>query len=180
MPDGCPRAPSSTVRERLAERWYRDARAPVMGNPKVVEAGHDDRGHLRPADAFETPGPYLSMLGRDVTYVGGGELAHIVKLCTTCSRRGRPRRWQRLVSRAGKRDQPRGILACLNKSVVGSQFTQYKTPAYVNLDSRPTFTSQAAAQGFRPWAGSRARARGADARDRPVRQLIQGLVGGVR
>ena len=32
------------------------------------------------------------------------------------------------------------FLSCLNKSVVGSQFTKYKSPAYVNLDFKPTFT----------------------------------------
>lgn len=32
--------------------------------------------------------------------------------------------------------------ACQDKSVVGSQFTRYKTPAYVNLDFEPAFTSR--------------------------------------
>jgi 3-hydroxyisobutyrate dehydrogenase-like beta-hydroxyacid dehydrogenase len=32
------------------------------------------------------------------------------------------------------------LLAFLNDSVMGSMFTRYKTPAYVNLDFKPTFT----------------------------------------
>jgi 3-hydroxyisobutyrate dehydrogenase len=32
------------------------------------------------------------------------------------------------------------FLAFLNDSVMGSTFTRYKTPAYVNLDFAPTFT----------------------------------------
>ena len=33
------------------------------------------------------------------------------------------------------------FLTCLNKSVMGSQFTRYKSPAYANLDFHPTFTA---------------------------------------
>ena len=33
------------------------------------------------------------------------------------------------------------FLACLNDSVMGSTFTRYKTPAYVNLDFEATFTA---------------------------------------
>src|SRR5260370_8078189 len=33
------------------------------------------------------------------------------------------------------------FLACTNSSVMGSLFTRYKTPAYVNLDFTPTFTA---------------------------------------
>jgi 3-hydroxyisobutyrate dehydrogenase-like beta-hydroxyacid dehydrogenase len=32
------------------------------------------------------------------------------------------------------------LMEFLNKSVMGSMFTRYKTPAYVNLDSHVTFT----------------------------------------
>ena len=32
------------------------------------------------------------------------------------------------------------LMAFLNDSVMGSMFTRYKTPAYVNLDFTPTFT----------------------------------------
>jgi 3-hydroxyisobutyrate dehydrogenase len=34
------------------------------------------------------------------------------------------------------------FMAFLNDSVMGSMFTRYKTPAYVNLDMRPTFTPE--------------------------------------
>jgi 3-hydroxyisobutyrate dehydrogenase len=32
------------------------------------------------------------------------------------------------------------LMAFMNDSVMGSMFTRYKTPAYVNLDFSPTFT----------------------------------------
>ena len=34
------------------------------------------------------------------------------------------------------------FLEFLNNSVMGSTFTRYKTPAYVNLDFKPTFTPE--------------------------------------
>ncbi|MGH3272635.1 MAG: NAD-binding protein, partial [Trebonia sp.] len=69
------------------------------------------------------------------------------------------------------------FLACLNKSVVGSQFTRYKSPAYVNLDFEPTFTSKLLRKDFDLGLAA--------AREREVpmpvaavvHQLIQGLVG---
>ena len=33
------------------------------------------------------------------------------------------------------------FLTCLNNSVMGSTFTRYKSPAFVNLDFHPTFTA---------------------------------------
>jgi 3-hydroxyisobutyrate dehydrogenase-like beta-hydroxyacid dehydrogenase len=36
----------------------------------------------------------------------------------------------------------KAFLDCLNSSVMGSLFTGYKTPAYVNLDFEPTFTAR--------------------------------------
>lgn len=40
--------------------------------------------------------------------------------------------------------------ACLNKSVMGSVFTQYKSSAYVNLDLEPTFTFKRLCKDFGP------------------------------
>jgi len=40
-------------------------------------------------------------------------------------------------------------MAFLNDSVLGSMFTRYKTPAYVNLDLRPTFTPALLLKDFR-------------------------------
>ena len=41
------------------------------------------------------------------------------------------------------------FFAFLNDSVMGSMFTRYKTPAYVNLDFKPTFTPQLLLKDFR-------------------------------
>jgi 3-hydroxyisobutyrate dehydrogenase len=43
------------------------------------------------------------------------------------------------------------FLASQNKSLVGSAFTRYKSPAYVDLTFEPTFTSKLLIQGVIGW-----------------------------
>jgi hypothetical protein len=69
------------------------------------------------------------------------------------------------------------FLACINSSVMGSLFTRYKTPAYVNLDFTPTFTATLLRKDFDLGLAA--------AREREVpmpvaalvHQIVQGLVG---
>jgi 3-hydroxyisobutyrate dehydrogenase len=115
--------------------------APVSGNPKVVRSGRLTFVVSGPEEAYETARPYFEVLGQGVTYVGEGETARLVKIChnlmlgvvtqslaeiTVLAERGGVRR--------------SAFLDFLNKSVMGSTFTRYKTPAFVNLDFTPTFT----------------------------------------
>jgi len=169
---------SAIVRDRLAERGTALLAAPVMGNPKVVEVGQMTAAISGPRDAFDTAKPYLDMLGRGVTYVGEGELARIVKLCHNLFLGVVAASMAEITILAQASGISReAFLACLNKSVVGSQFTQYKTPAYVNLDFEPTFTSRLLRKDFDLGLAA--------AREREVpmpvaalvHQLIQGLVG---
>ncbi len=169
---------SAIVRERLAERGTALLAAPVMGNPKVVEVGRMTAAVSGPRDAFDTALPYLDMLGRGVTYVGEGELARIVKLCHNLFLGVVAASMAEITILAQASGISReAFLACLNKSVVGSQFTQYKTPAYVNLDFEPTFTSRLLRKDFDLGLAA--------AREREVpmpiaaivHQLIQQLVG---
>jgi 3-hydroxyisobutyrate dehydrogenase-like beta-hydroxyacid dehydrogenase len=169
---------SAIVRERLAERGTALLAAPVMGNPRVVEVGKMTAAVSGPADAFETARPYLDMLGAGVTYVGEGELARVVKLCHNLFLGVVAASMAEITMLAQASGISReAFLACLNKSVVGSQFTRYKTPAYVNLDFEPTFTSKLLRKDFDLGLAA--------AREREVpmpvaavvHQLIQGLVG---
>jgi 3-hydroxyisobutyrate dehydrogenase-like beta-hydroxyacid dehydrogenase len=169
---------SSIVRERLAERGTALLAAPVMGNPKVVETGRMTAAVSGPRDAFDTAEPYLTMLGSGVTYVGEGELARIVKLCHNLFLGVIAASMAEITILAQASGISReAFLACLNKSVVGSQFTRYKSPAYVNLDFEPTFTSKLLRKDFDLGLAA--------AREREVpmpvaavvHQLIQGLVG---
>jgi 3-hydroxyisobutyrate dehydrogenase len=116
--------------------------APVSGNPKVIAAGKLTVAASGPREAFDAAEPLLSVFGRGVTYVGEGETARLVKIAhnvflgvviqslteiTTLVERGG-------VSRAA-------FLQFLNDSVMGSAFSRYKSPALVNLDFHPSFTS---------------------------------------
>jgi 3-hydroxyisobutyrate dehydrogenase len=120
---------SARVRAEAAGRGTAFLAAPVMGNPKVVRAGKMTAAVSGPREAFDMAEPYLTMLGR-VTYVGDGELARAVKLCHNL-----------FLGVVAQSLAEVTILAEKNNSVMGSLFTAYKTPAYVNLDFSPTFTA---------------------------------------
>ena len=125
---------SEAVRAAAAARGTALLAAPVSGNPKVVKAG-------RPA--YDAALPYLEHFGEGVTYVGEGDAARLVKIChnlllgvvaqslaeiTVLAERGGVGR--------------RAFFEFLNASVLGSMFTRYKTPAYVNQEYTPTFTME--------------------------------------
>ena len=169
---------SARVRADLAERGTAFLAAPVMGNPKVVRAGKMTAAVSGPRDAFVMAEPYLAMLGRGVTYVGEGETARTVKLCHNLFLGVVAQSLAEVTVLAEKSGISRqAFLDCLNKSVMGSLFTAYKTPAYVNLDFEPTFTAALLRKDFDLGLAS--------ARDHEVpmpvaaivHQLIQALVG---
>jgi 3-hydroxyisobutyrate dehydrogenase-like beta-hydroxyacid dehydrogenase len=61
--------------------------------------------------------------------------------------------------------------------VVGSQFTGYKTPTYVNLDFEPTFTSRLLRKDFDPGLAAAREKEVATPVSATVRHLIQSLAG---
>jgi 3-hydroxyisobutyrate dehydrogenase-like beta-hydroxyacid dehydrogenase len=133
---------SARVRAEIAEYGTALLAAPVMGNPKVVRAGKMTAAVSGPRDAFVLTEPYLTMLGRGVTYVGEGEMARTVKLCHNLFLGVVAQSLAEVTVLAEKSGISRqAFLDCLNKSVMGSLFTGYKTPAYVNLDFEATFTA---------------------------------------
>ncbi|HEX6524232.1 MAG TPA: NAD(P)-dependent oxidoreductase [Streptosporangiaceae bacterium] len=169
---------SAHVREQIADRGTALLAAPVMGNPKVVAAGKMTAAVSGPRDAFELAVPYLDMLGKGVTYVGEGEAARTVKLCHNLLLGVVAQTLAEITVLAEKSGISRhALLDCINKSVMGSLFTGYKTPAYVNLDFEPTFTATLLRKDFDLGLAA--------AREREVpmpvaatvHQLIQGLVG---
>jgi 3-hydroxyisobutyrate dehydrogenase-like beta-hydroxyacid dehydrogenase len=169
---------SAYVREEIAGRGTALLAAPVMGNPKVVAAGKMTAAVSGPREAFDLAVPYLNMLGQGVTYVGDGEAARTVKLCHNLLLGIVAQSLAEITVLAEKSGISRhAFLDCLNKSVMGSLFTGYKTPAYVNLDFEPTFTATLLRKDFDLGLAA--------AREREVpmpvaatvHQLIQGLVG---
>ena len=169
---------SALVRAEIADRGTALLAAPVMGNPSVVRAGKMTVAVSGPREAFEMAEPYLNMLGRGVTYVGEGEVARTVKLCHNLFLGVVAQSLAEITVLAEKSGISRhAFLDCLNKSVMGSLFTGYKTPAYVNLDFAPTFTATLLRKDFDLGLAA--------AREHEVpmpvaaivHQLIQGLVG---
>jgi 3-hydroxyisobutyrate dehydrogenase len=129
------------VRAAAAEHGVDLLAAPVSGNPKVVKAGHLTICVSGPADAWEEARPYLELLAKAVTYVGEGEKARLVKVCHNLMLGVVSQCMAEITVLAEKGGVSRAdFLAFLNDSVMGSMFTRYKTPAFVNLDFTPTFT----------------------------------------
>jgi 3-hydroxyisobutyrate dehydrogenase len=169
---------SEQVREVLAGQGCALLAAPVMGNPKVAEVGRLTFAVSGSRSAFETVSPYLDLLGAGATYVGDGELARTVKLCHNLLLGVVTQSLAEVAVLAEKSGiSRRALLACLNNSVLGSTFSRYKTPAFVNLDFHPTFTSTLLRKDFDLGLAA------AREHDVPmpvasaVYQLVQGLVG---
>jgi 3-hydroxyisobutyrate dehydrogenase len=115
--------------------------SPVSGNGKVVKAGKLSVVVSGPKSAFDTALPYLEKLGQGVSYVGEGERARMVKICHNVFLGVVIQSLVEVTVLAEKNGVPRqAFLDFINKSVMGSMFTRYKTPALVNLDFAPTFT----------------------------------------
>ena len=133
---------SQQVRERLAVHGTDLLAAPVMGNPKVASVGRLTLAVSGPRAAFDTAQPYLDLLGSGATYVGEGELARTVKICHNLFLGVVTQSLAEVTILAQRSGISReAFLACLNNSVMGSTFTRYKSPAFVNLDFHPTFTA---------------------------------------
>jgi 3-hydroxyisobutyrate dehydrogenase len=129
------------IRAAAEERGAAMLAAPVSGNPKVVASGRLTIVASGPRDAWLEARPYLELLGRSVTYVGQGETARLVKICHNLMLGVVAQCMAEITVLAEKGGASRAdFLAFLNDSVMGSMFTRYKTPAYVNLDFEPTFT----------------------------------------
>ena len=132
---------SARVRAAAAERGAAFLASPVSGNGKVVAAGMLSLVCSGPREAFDELAPVLDLLGRHVTYVGDGEHARLVKICHNIFLGVVSQNLAEITVLAEKGGVSRAaLLDFINNSVMGSVFTRYKSPAYVNLDFTPTFT----------------------------------------
>jgi 3-hydroxyisobutyrate dehydrogenase-like beta-hydroxyacid dehydrogenase len=133
---------SARVRAEAEKRGTALLAAPVSGNPKVVKAGRLTMVTSGPEDAHKKALPYLQiMAGGGVTYVGEGERARLVKVCHNLMLGIVAQSLAEILVLGEKGGISRAaMMEFLNNSVLGSMFTRYKTPAYVNLDFSPTFT----------------------------------------
>ena len=136
-------AVASEIREAVERRGTAMLAAPVSGNPKVAASGRLTIVTSGPPEAWERARPFLELLCRRVTYVGEGERARLVKICHNLMLGVVAQCMAEITVLAEKGGVSRAdFLEFLNDSVMGSAFTRYKTPAYVNLDFEPTFTPE--------------------------------------
>jgi len=132
---------SAELRELLKARGVELLAAPVSGNAKVIKAGKLSFVCSGPRTAYDEALPYLRMIAPAASYVGEGELARIVKICHNVFLGVVTQSLAEITVLAQKAGVPRhAFLEFLNQSVMGSIFTRYKTPAFVNLDFKVTFT----------------------------------------
>jgi 3-hydroxyisobutyrate dehydrogenase len=132
---------SRTLRQRASGRGTEVLAVPVSGNPKVVTSGKLTAVASGPRSAYEEALPYLETFGRKVTYVGDTDEARLVKLCHNLFLGVITQSMAEITLLAEAAGISRAdFLEFLNESVMGSTFTRYKTPAFVNLDYTPTFT----------------------------------------
>ena len=156
---------SAELRTMLKAKGVEYLAAPVSGNAKVIKAGKLTFVVLRARRRrTRRRSPYLDMMGTGSSYVGEGELARIAKICHNVMLGVVIQNLCEITVLAQKAGMPRhAFLDFLNKSVMGSMFTRYKTPALVNLDFHVTFTPKLLRKDLDLGLDAGTRVRGADA-----------------
>jgi 3-hydroxyisobutyrate dehydrogenase len=132
---------SAAMREVCAGHGVGFLSAPVSGNGKVVSAGKLTLVVSGPEETWLKVTPILELLGQGATYVGEGDVARLAKICHNVMLGVVTQCLAEITVLAEKGGMSRAaFLDFLNKSVMGSTFTRYKSPALVHLDYSPTFT----------------------------------------
>lgn len=134
---------SAELRALLAARGVQMLAAPVSGNAKVIKAGQLSFVCSGPKPAFDEALPWLKAIAKEASYVGEGELSRIVKICHNVFLGVVTQSLAEITVLAEKAGVARhAFLEFMNQSVMGSTFTRYKSPAFVNLDFKVTFTPE--------------------------------------
>ena len=116
--------------------WFRSAATTSLRVPGgcVMASG--------PRPVFDIVRPYLSCFGSSVTYIGEGEVARVVKICHNLYLEIMFEGLAEVTLLAEKHGVSRHVfLDVINRSVLGSTFSRYKTPVIANLDYTVTFTN---------------------------------------
>jgi len=132
---------SVKLRDGATARGAAVVAVPVSGNAKVVRSGKLTAVASGPREAYDEVLPYLDMYGEKVTYVGTGDEARLVKICHNLLLGVVTQTMSEITVLAEAGGVSRAdFLEFLNDSVMGSTFSRYKSPAFVNLTWKPTFT----------------------------------------
>lgn len=137
-------AASAEIRKAVEARGAKYIASPVSGNGKCVKAGKLALVTSGPKDVYEEVRVYQEIIaGLGVTYVGEGELARTMKICHNVFLGVVTQSLAELTILAQKAGVPRhAFLEFINNSVMGSIFSRYKTPGWVNQDYTATFTPE--------------------------------------
>ncbi len=120
-------------------------RAPVSGNPSVVEAGNLTIIVSGDASAFEQLRCTLENVGPNVFYLGEGEEARVMKLAINLMLAGTTQLMAEALVLGEKNGLDRGkMLELMGASAVGSPYVKYKTAALLADDYTSTFTTSMA------------------------------------
>jgi 3-hydroxyisobutyrate dehydrogenase-like beta-hydroxyacid dehydrogenase len=132
---------SAEIRAACEAKGVHYLAAPVSGNGKVVRAGSLSFVVSGPKETFEEVEHLLEHIGKSATYAGEGDTARLVKIAHNLMLGVVTQTMAEITVLAEKGGVSRhAFLEFLNNSVMGSAFTRYKSPAFVNLDYTPTFT----------------------------------------
>jgi 3-hydroxyisobutyrate dehydrogenase-like beta-hydroxyacid dehydrogenase len=117
-------------------------RAPVSGNPSVVQAGNLAFIVSGPLAAYERAEPVLRAIGRTIHVVGDAEEARVVKLAINLVIAG----LAQLMSEALVLGEASGVsraalLESMGDSAAGAPFVKYKTEPLLRDDYSATFTT---------------------------------------
>ncbi|MFT5182131.1 MAG: 3-hydroxyisobutyrate dehydrogenase [Alphaproteobacteria bacterium] len=133
---------SDKVRAAATAKGVAFLAVPISGNGHAVKAGKSTLGVSGSREAYDLVEPYLAQIGAGVTYLGEGDAARLAKLAHNVMLGVVAQCLAEITVFAERGGVSRhAFLDYLNKSVMGSTFTAYKTPAYVNLDFTATHTA---------------------------------------
>jgi 3-hydroxyisobutyrate dehydrogenase len=133
---------SDGVRRAAAQRGATLMAAPISGNGRHVAGGGALFAVSGPEPEMAIIRPYLEILGRGAHYIGDADAARLVKIAHNLFLAAVIQslvETSLLVEASGV--NRRAYLDFINDSAMGSAFSGYKTPALVDLDWTPTFTS---------------------------------------
>ena len=133
---------SNKIREKILERGSEFLAAPVSGNGKCVKAGKLSAVVSGRREIYDDVKKIIQCFAlRGSSYVGEGELARFCKIAHNVLLGVYTQNLAEITILAEQAGVPRSdFLEFINNSVMGSIFSQYKTPAFVNLDWTTTFT----------------------------------------
>jgi 3-hydroxyisobutyrate dehydrogenase-like beta-hydroxyacid dehydrogenase len=117
-------------------------RAPVSGNPTVVEAGNLTIVVSGDAEAFRHLEQTLRDVGPNVFYLGPGEEARVLKLALNLMIAGTAEVMAEAIALGEASGLDRAaMLDVMSQSAVGSPFVKYKTGPLLANDFQATFTA---------------------------------------